>query len=82
MAERVRLYAGTERGLSVWREGSNGWEPVGSGIPSRRIVVLPRQPLAVKHKSAKCVTRSLKQVKRINNDQSDETDDQGVFVNV
>ena len=34
MAEGVRLYAGTERGLSVWREGTAGWEQVGSGIPA------------------------------------------------
>jgi photosystem II stability/assembly factor-like uncharacterized protein len=34
MAEHVRLYAGTEQGLSVWREGARGWEPVGDGIPT------------------------------------------------
>lgn len=34
MTEHVRLYAGTERGLSVWREGSGGWEQVGPGIPT------------------------------------------------
>ena len=34
MAERVRLYTGTEQGLSVWREGATGWETVGSGIPA------------------------------------------------
>ncbi|HZT08856.1 MAG TPA: hypothetical protein VFC51_17670 [Chloroflexota bacterium] len=33
MSGHVRLYAGTERGLSVWREGLAGWEVVGPGIP-------------------------------------------------
>lgn len=33
MAEQVRVYAGTERGLSVWREAAGRWEQVGSGIP-------------------------------------------------
>src|SRR5581483_6976676 len=34
MTEHVRLYAGTERGLSVWRENGKGWEQVGRGIPT------------------------------------------------
>jgi len=34
MTEHVRLYAGTERGLSVWRENASGWEQVGPGIPT------------------------------------------------
>jgi hypothetical protein len=34
MAERVRIYAGTETGLSVWKENNGGrWESVGSGLP-------------------------------------------------
>ncbi len=32
MAERVRVYAGTETGLSVWREAGERWQAVGSGI--------------------------------------------------
>jgi photosystem II stability/assembly factor-like uncharacterized protein len=28
MSEGVRLYAGTQQGLSVWRSGVNGWEEV------------------------------------------------------
>ena len=50
MAERVRLYVGTERGLSVWCEGSVGWEQFGSGLapePSRAIVGSPTQPAHV-----------------------------------
>lgn len=34
MTEHVRLYAGTERGLSVWRESASGWEQIGPGIPT------------------------------------------------
>ncbi len=47
MSEHVRLYAGTERGLSVWREGASGWEQVGNGIPKepcRAIAGSPTQP--------------------------------------
>jgi photosystem II stability/assembly factor-like uncharacterized protein len=47
MTEHVRLYAGTERGLSVWRENSTGWEQVGTGIstePCRALAGSPARP--------------------------------------
>ena len=50
MAERVRLYVGTEWGLSVWCEGSGGWELFGPGIapePCRAIVGSPTLPAHV-----------------------------------
>src|SRR5579871_5165390 len=47
MAEGVRIYAGTEVGLSVWRERGSGWEQVGSGLmdePCRAIAGSRAQP--------------------------------------
>jgi photosystem II stability/assembly factor-like uncharacterized protein len=48
MAEQVRVYAGTETGLSVWREAAGRrWEQVGSGImgePCRAITGSHERP--------------------------------------
>ncbi len=29
MSEGVRLYAGTQAGLTAWRSGTNGWQEIG-----------------------------------------------------
>jgi hypothetical protein len=44
MTEHVRIYAGTERGVSVWREGSSGWQEVGEGIPKEPCRALAGSP--------------------------------------
>ncbi|HEX6173488.1 MAG TPA: hypothetical protein VF089_05695, partial [Candidatus Binatia bacterium] len=37
MSEGVRLYAGTQAGLIIWRSGTNGWQEIGRHFEDRII---------------------------------------------
>jgi len=40
MAEGVRLYAGTQHGLCIWRGRNGDWDEVGREFPDRIVDVL------------------------------------------